>query len=54
LGGLAVTIMAGLTIGTCFTMLVVSVLYATLYGIRAEAARLESPEPSGAAPIATR
>ena len=33
--GLAVTIMAGLTIGTGFTMIVVPVLYATFYGIRA-------------------
>ena len=50
--GLAVTIMAGLTIGTCFTMIVVPVLYATFYGIRApEAARPESPEPTGAAPM---
>jgi multidrug efflux pump subunit AcrB len=50
--GLAVTIMAGLTIGTGFTMIVVPVLYATFYGIPArEAARLESPGPSGAAPI---
>jgi hypothetical protein len=45
--------MAGLTIGTCFTMIVVPVLYATFYGIRApEAARLESPEQRGAAPMA--
>jgi multidrug efflux pump subunit AcrB len=32
--GLAVTIMAGLTIGTAFTMIVVPVLYATFYRIR--------------------
>ena len=53
--GLAVTIMAGLTIGTCFTMIVVPVLYATFYGIRvSQTARLESPEPTEAAPIAAR
>jgi multidrug efflux pump subunit AcrB len=33
--GLAVTIMAGLTIGTVFTMIAVPVLYATFYRIRA-------------------
>jgi multidrug efflux pump subunit AcrB len=33
--GLAVTIMAGLTIGTGFTMVVVPVLYATFYRISA-------------------
>jgi multidrug efflux pump subunit AcrB len=33
--GLAVTIMAGLTIGTAFTMIVVPVLYASFYRIRA-------------------
>ena len=33
--GLAVTIMAGLTIGTGFTMIVVPVLYATFYRIPA-------------------
>jgi multidrug efflux pump subunit AcrB len=32
--GLAVTVMAGLTIGTIFTMVVVPVLYATFYRIR--------------------
>src|ERR1700738_1042888 len=32
--GLAVTIMAGLTIGTVFTMIAVPVLYATFYRIR--------------------
>jgi multidrug efflux pump subunit AcrB len=32
--GLAVTIMAGLTIGTAFTMIAVPVLYATFYRIR--------------------
>jgi multidrug efflux pump subunit AcrB len=32
--GLAVTIMAGLTIGTVFTMIAVPVLYATLYRVR--------------------
>jgi multidrug efflux pump subunit AcrB len=36
--GLAVTIMAGLTVGTVFTMIVVPVLYTTLYRIRAPAA----------------
>jgi multidrug efflux pump subunit AcrB len=41
--GLAVTIMAGLTFGTAFTMIVVPVLYATFYGIRAL-------EPTVAAP----
>ena len=51
--GLAVTIMAGLTIGTGFTMLVVPVLYATFYRIPARApARLELPGPTDAAPIA--
>jgi multidrug efflux pump subunit AcrB len=51
--GLAVTIMAGLTIGTGFTMIVVPVLYATFYGIQApQSARLESPEHRGAAPMA--
>ena len=34
--GLAVTIMAGLTIGTVFTMIAVPVLYATFYRIRRE------------------
>jgi len=34
--GLAVTIMAGLTIGTAFTMIAVPVLYATFYRIRAD------------------
>jgi multidrug efflux pump subunit AcrB len=32
--GLAVTIMAGLALGTAFTMIVVPVLYATFYRIR--------------------
>jgi multidrug efflux pump subunit AcrB len=32
--GLAVTVMAGLTIGTVFTMIAVPVLYATFYRIR--------------------
>jgi multidrug efflux pump subunit AcrB len=51
--GLAVTVMAGLTIGTGFTMLVVPVLYATFYRIPARApARLESAGPTDAAPIA--
>ena len=36
--GLAVTIMAGLTIGTGFTMIVVPVLYATFYRISASRA----------------
>ena len=38
--GMAVTIMAGLTFGTVLTMVLVPVLYATLYGIR-------SPAPAG-------
>jgi multidrug efflux pump subunit AcrB len=33
--GLAVTVMAGLTIGTAFTMIAVPVLYATFYRVRA-------------------
>ena len=41
--GLAVTIMAGLTIGTVFTMIVVPVLYATFY--RISASPLPQPEP---------
>jgi multidrug efflux pump subunit AcrB len=50
--GLAVTIMAGLTIGTVFTMIVVPVLYATFYQIR-EAPRpryssVDVPKPSPA------
>jgi multidrug efflux pump subunit AcrB len=32
--GLAITIMAGLALGTAFTMIVVPVLYATLYRVR--------------------
>ena len=40
--GLAVTIMAGLTIGTGFTMIVVPVLYATFY--RISASPLPQPE----------
>jgi multidrug efflux pump subunit AcrB len=34
--GLAVTIMAGLTIGTAFTMIVVPVLYAAFYRVRTD------------------
>jgi len=44
--GLAVTIMAGLTIGTGFTMIVVPVLYATFYRISAR----RSPEPQPKVP----
>ena len=43
--GLAVTIMAGLTIGTVFTMIAVPVLYATFYRIR-------RPGPAAAGPTA--
>ena len=43
--GLAVTIMAGLTIGTGFTMIVVPVLYASFYRILAS--RSPWPEPQG-------
>lgn len=32
--GLGVTVMAGLTFGTILTMILVPVLYATLYGVR--------------------
>ncbi len=35
--GMAVTIMAGLTFGTVLTMVLVPVLYATLYRIRSPA-----------------
>ena len=42
--GLAVTIMAGLTIGTIFTMIVVPVLYAAFYRVPA------GPPPRSAAP----
>jgi multidrug efflux pump subunit AcrB len=43
--GLAVTIMAGLTIGTVFTMIVVPVLYVTFYRISAKPApRPEVPK----------
>ena len=45
--GLAVTIMAGLTIGTGFTMIVVPVLYATFY--RISASRVPQPEAQGPA-----
>ena len=45
--GLAVTIMAGLTIGTGFTMIVVPVLYATFY--RISASPLPQPEAQGPA-----
>ena len=49
--GLAVTIMAGLTIGTGFTMIVVPVLYATFYRIsarQAASAGIARTEGSGA------
>ena len=36
--GLAVTVMAGLTFGTVLTMVLVPVLYATLYGLKGEKA----------------
>jgi multidrug efflux pump subunit AcrB len=52
--GLAVTIMAGLTIGTAFTMIVVPVLYATFYRIRAPAPRdttLRTPSEISAAMV---
>ena len=42
--GLAVTIMAGLTIGTGFTMIVVPVLYATFYRIPAKPPPVPQPE----------
>jgi multidrug efflux pump subunit AcrB len=42
--GLAVTIMGGLTIGTGFTMIVVPVLYATLYRIPAKSPPMPQPE----------
>ena len=45
--GLAVTIMAGLTIGTGFTMIVVPVLYATFYRIPAEVPNRREPAISG-------
>jgi hypothetical protein len=52
--GLAVTIMAGLTIGTFFTMIVVPVLYATFYRISAgQLQRSEPREPLRAEPAAT-
>jgi multidrug efflux pump subunit AcrB len=41
--GLAVTIMAGLTIGTAFTMVVVPVLYATFYRIAAPHSAASAP-----------
>ena len=47
--GLAVTIMAGLTIGTGFTMIVFG-LYATFY--RISASRSPRPEAQGLAPAA--
>jgi multidrug efflux pump subunit AcrB len=53
--GLAVTIMAGLTVGTGFTMIVVPVLYATFF--RIPATRNPQPEargPSHAEPVMTR
>ena len=46
--GLAVTIMAGLTFGTGFTMIVVPVLYATFY--RIPATRPPNIEPARAEP----
>jgi multidrug efflux pump subunit AcrB len=49
--GLAVTIMAGLTIGTGFTMIVVPVLYATFY--RVSARRSAMPQPLGPKPAET-
>src|SRR5262249_34165643 len=51
--GLAVTIMAGLTIGTAFTMIVVPVLYATFYripGRESSAPRTAKPTPTASAP----
>ena len=36
--GLAVTVMAGLTFGTVLTMVLVPVLYATVYGLKEEKA----------------
>ncbi len=36
--GLAVTVMAGLTFGTVLTMVLVPVLYATVYGLKGEKA----------------
>jgi multidrug efflux pump subunit AcrB len=36
--GLAVTVMAGLTFGTVLTMILVPVLYATVYGLKEEKA----------------
>lgn len=48
--GLAVTIMAGLTVGTGFTMIVVPVLYATFY--RIPASQSPRPEPAKAEPVA--
>jgi multidrug efflux pump subunit AcrB len=36
--GLAVTVMAGLTFGTVLTMVLVPVLYATMYGLKEEKA----------------
>ncbi|MCZ6773121.1 MAG: efflux RND transporter permease subunit, partial [Proteobacteria bacterium] len=36
--GLAITVMAGLTFGTVLTMVLVPVLYATLYGVKVEGA----------------
>ena len=50
--GLAVTIMAGLTIGTGFTMIVVPVLYATFHRISAKPSPLAHPRgpKAGAAP----
>jgi multidrug efflux pump subunit AcrB len=35
--GMAITIMAGLTAGTVLTLVLVPVLYATFYGVRAPA-----------------
>jgi multidrug efflux pump subunit AcrB len=52
--GLAVTIMAGLTIGTAFTMIVVPVFYATLYRISAhETMNAARKTPSGISAAST-
>src|SRR5262249_5145529 len=42
--GLAVSIMAGLTLGTVFTMIVVPVLYVTFYRISASGSRMPQPK----------
>jgi multidrug efflux pump subunit AcrB len=51
--GLAVTIMAGLTIGTGFTMIVVPVLYATFYRISASRSPVPQPQVRKHAEFAT-